>query len=443
MQNVAFPLEGLERVRGKHLLVALSGGADSVALACLLAEAKQSYGLTLTCAHMDHGIRPESASDAQFCREFCRDMDLPLQTVRVDVPAIARAFREGIETCARRVRYEWLRKVKEAVRADHIALAHHMDDQAETVLMHLFRGAGPEGASGMRVFSGDLFRPLTGVRKQALVEYLSERNISWREDATNAVGDNPRNDIRLNVIPAIEKSYPQAVSAIARFARAQAEESDLVARLSEVYARENVETGPYGTLIRLAESFEPAILKRIVRRICGPGLESAKLEEVMALCQNQRGKTDISSDMFAERGRSGLYFLPKCPAKTPQAKLSLDGTTLFGDFCRIEAEDAPPVPVRDDPMRQVLNKDTLRGAVVRTREDGDRIRPLGSGEKLLSDYFTDKKIDRPLRDHIPLVAVGKNILWAAGVGISGDACIRSASDPCVMLKCTVKANKRN
>ena len=135
---------------GLRVLIALSGGADSVALASMLAEARNALQITLLAAHLDHAIRPESAEDAAFCGRLCARLGIPLYTARVDVPAEAARTGEGLETAARRLRHQWLRQVKDEVGADVIALAHHMDDQAETVLMHLARGTGPEGIGGMR-----------------------------------------------------------------------------------------------------------------------------------------------------------------------------------------------------------------------------------------------------------------------------------------------------
>ena len=435
MRNSTCPAVRLSGVRGKHLLIALSGGADSVALLCLAAEQAGAMDIRLTCAHMDHGIRAESPEDAAFCEDLCRKMGIPLRIVQVDIPNIAKTSGEGIETCARRVRYEWLRRVKDEISADHIVLAHHMDDQAETVLMHLFRGTGPEGISGMREFSGELFRPLLNIPKQALTDYLTAKGISWREDKTNLADDNPRNDLRLNAIPMIERSYPRACAAIARFSRAAEVENDFLSRLTDGFMNENLVTGPFGKLLKLPEGSETAIIRRAVRRICGPDLDHEKLIEIACMAESAKGKTDISAEMFAERGRLGLYFLPKRPIQIPETALSLCGMTEIDGFCQMEAISAAPVPVKDDPMRQVLRRCALEGAVIRTRRDGDRVRPLGCGEKLLSDYLTDKKIDRPLRDFIPLVASGSNILWAVGVGISSDAAIRAGSDDCVSLTC--------
>lgn len=425
----------LQRVEGKHLLIALSGGADSVALASLLSQYCQSMSLRLTAAHMDHGIRPESSQDAAFCRELCRKLAIPLMEIRVDIPNEPRQTGEGLESVARRVRYDWLEKMRKHVGADYIALAHHRDDQAETVLMHLFRGTGPEGIVGMRPLSGKLFRPLLDVSKAQLIQYLVDRNLTWREDATNYVADNPRNHLRLNVIPEIEQSYPQVRGAIARFAQSAAIESDYLARVTDDFLQKNKMDGPYGQCLQLPENWEEAIVRRALRRMLGPAMENEKLTALVNLCRKDRGKMDVFGGILAERGRCGLYLLPKTPVSIPETPLYLNGDTQLDGFCRIQVQSSPPVPIRDDPYCQVLLKSALQGAVVRTRRPGDRIRPLGCGEKLLSDYFTDKKIDRPLRDFVPLVAMGQNILWAVGIGISADAAIQGNQDECVLLEC--------
>ena len=137
-------------VRQRRLLIALSGGADSVALAVMLAQARPRLNLSLCAAHLDHGIRPESGQDAEWCRELCAALDIPFHTARVDVPRECARSGEGLETAARRLRYAWLTALLEQLGADYIALAHHMDDQAETVLMHLARGAGIPAGRALR-----------------------------------------------------------------------------------------------------------------------------------------------------------------------------------------------------------------------------------------------------------------------------------------------------
>lgn len=421
-------------MRGKHVLIALSGGADSVALCHLLAQARNDGMLTLSAAHMDHAIRQDSAEDALFCGLLCQRLSIPFYKTRIDVPSLAMISGEGLETIARRLRFEWLREVRGRIGADCIALAHHMDDQAETVLMHLLRGTGPEGIIGMRSQADDLFRPLLAYRKRDLVQYLRVIDESWREDSTNAVDDTPRNALRLHVIPELEKSYPQATSAIARYAHSADIENDFVAQCTEAFLNKNLTHGAYGKHLNLPQDTEPAILRRAIRAICGKSLSWERLNAIAALCEKTHGCTEISATLFVERGHHGIYFLPKQAVSTPPEELTLEGITHLKGICDIFAKNAPPVPIRDDPKRQVLRRDALAGAILRTRRAGDRIRPLGSGEKLLSDYFTDKKLDRPLRDYVPLVAVDQDILWVVGMGISENARIRSNAETAIQLE---------
>ncbi len=408
-------------LRGMRVLIALSGGADSVALAAMLAEAREAFALTLFAAHVDHAIRPESAEDAAFCEALCRRLDIPLCTVRVDVPAEARRAGEGLETAARRLRYAELRRIRAEVRADCIALAHHMDDQAETVLMHLARGAGPEGIGGMRAVSGDLCRPLLGLRKAQLIAYLEARGLSWREDATNRVPDTPRNALRLHGIGELEKCYPQFVRAVARYAQSAQIESDFVGEQARDFLESSSTATPFVRWLDLSEAPHRAVLRRALRALCPEEADFDQIGALEALCGAAKGKLDLGKDWFAERAGRRLYFVPKRPPQIAPVPLSLDGETALPGIGSVAAEPCAPTPVRDDPARQVLDAEALEGAVLRTRRPGDRIRPLGCGDKLLSDYFIDRKVDRPLRDAVPIVAIGSRVLWVVGHGVSEDA----------------------
>lgn len=420
-------LPDFSAVRNRRLLVALSGGADSVALVCLLAEAREERNLTLHAAHVDHSIRgEESRADAEYCRKLCGKLNIPIHIERIDVPA-AREPGEGIETAARRLRYDALRRVKAETGCELIALAHHLDDQAETVLMHLLRGCGPEGICGMEELSGDLYRPLLKTPKRTLEDYLAEQNIPWRTDSTNFDPFTPRNALRLHGLPALEESYPKASEAIARYAEAARCENRFVERLTDEFLASHLQRGAYGTRILRPEEADEAILRRAIRSICGESLPHDRLTELVFLCRKARGRMEISGSLTAERTPGAVYFLPKRTKLPDPVPLPDSGMVQFGNLGAITVSPSQPVPIRDDPHRQALDRDSLRGAVIRTRHDGDSIRPLGSGEKLLSDYFTDRKIDRPLRDFIPLLAVGSRILWAIGVGISEDAKLRPDS----------------
>ena len=421
---------------GKRLLIALSGGADSVALAALLAEARSEYDLTLFAAHLDHGIRPESADDAAFCAELCRKLEIPLTCARLEIREEAARLHMGLETLARMRRYEFLQAQRQQTGADFIALAHHMDDQAETVLMHLGRGAGPGGVCGMRELSGDLYRPLLGFRKAELQAYVKSRGLSWREDATNAVADTPRNALRLHALPALEQCYPRFVPALTRYARAAQIENDYLDELTREFLEIRGGGNPFCRWIDLDPPPERALLRRALMKACPVSLDFETVNALEALCGQLRGKLDLGKTHLAERCGIRLYFVPKRLPAIPEVALKLDGATRFEPLCRIEAAPCDPVPIRDDPTTQALNAKPLRGAVIRLRRPGDRIRPLGGGDKLLSDYFTDKKLDRPLRDAVPLIARENRVLWACGVGISQEAALIPGCRA-VKLKCII------
>ena len=422
------PRPDFSPVRGGRVLLALSGGADSVALAVMLAHARAEYDLTLFAAHVDHGIRPESADDAAFCEALCSALDIPLAIAKIDVPREAAQSGEGLESAARRLRYAALRRFRDELGADVIALAHHLDDQAETVLMHMARGAGPEGVCGMRERFGDLYRPLLGWRKAELKDYLRERGLDWREDATNAVADNPRNALRLEVLPALERRFPRFAEAAARYARSAQIESDFVAEQAREYLARRSGRGPFGAWLALDPPPHPAILRRAVRALCPQALDFDQVEALAALCGERRGRLDIGANFFAERTGRRLYFVPKRLPQIEAAALSLDGETRLPGIGSIVARPGTATPIRDDPHRQALSAKALAGATLRTRQPGDRIRPLGDGDKLLSDYFIDKKVDRPLRDITPLIAVGNRVHWVVGFCISEEASLKSGSD---------------
>ena len=428
MACVQLPQICFDDVRGEHLLIALSGGADSVALTCLLARSREEYALRLTAAHLNHGIRGADAdADAALCRKLCAGLGIELIEGRADVPRIALETGQGLEAAAREARYRFLREARLRCGANRIALAHHLDDQAETVLMHLLRGTGPEGVCGMARISGELYRPLLEVRKAALVQYLEAEGISWREDATNAVADNPRNALRLNVLPEIEKSYPSAAESIARYARIARIESDCIDRLTDAFMETHVRRGPWGWRIETGTA-EEAVLRRCIRRICGSDLPAQRLDAAISLWQLPRGRAELGGGWTEERTNGALYLLPASAQAPAEVPLSLIGDTVLPGVCRVRVEKGNFPVEPDNPLVEVVDAEALNGAVLRTRQSGDRIRPLGApGSRLLSDFLIDRRIDRPLRDFTPLIAREGRVLWIGGMGVAEEARITEST----------------
>lgn len=404
--------------RGERVVCAVSGGADSVALLLALKALDREGFIELSAAHLEHGIRGcASRGDAAFVSSLCERLEIPLTLESVDVPAIASKTGQGLELAAREERYRFLRRVKTERGADVIALAHHADDQAETVLMHLFRGSGLRGLGGMRRRSGDLVRPLLTVRKSELTDYVLFLGFSWREDATNGHADTPRNALRLEVLPTVESIYPGAVKAIGRCADILSrEERYLFDQTSKWLAGHAVITEGL-SFFELLHSPHEAILGRAIQR-AAPHLEAQDIDAALDLAGRAKGSVVLSGGYTACRTGQRLYLMPPDVAPVQEIAPLKDGAALRG-IGSIRMRSCLPTPVRNDTYRQVLRASALKGAVLRTRRTGDVIHPLGApGRKKLKDYFIDKKVDRPLRDWLPLVARDSEILWAPGIGIS-------------------------
>jgi tRNA(Ile)-lysidine synthase len=212
--------------RGEVVLLALSGGADSVALLDALCLLRRPRGFAVAAAHLDHRLRPGSGEDAAFCRVLCERLDVPLQVGAADVAARARRQGGGLEQAARHERYAFLRRVRRETGAVAIAVAHTRDDQAETLLLHLLRGSGATGLGGMRPRVGSVVRPLLGLSRQEVMAHLRERGLAWREDPTNADPGLLRNRVRHELLPYLEARFnPRLRSVLARTAGLLADEA--------------------------------------------------------------------------------------------------------------------------------------------------------------------------------------------------------------------------
>ncbi len=419
-------LEMLSPRPSGFVLAAVSGGADSVALLALLWECAQAGEIRLAAAHFEHGIRgEESREDARFVQTLCAAWGIECHMGACDVPALAAERHVGLEQAARDARYAFLRRVKDEIGADCIALAHHMDDQAETVLMHLLRGAGLRGASGMAAREGDLYRPLLAVRKSELVAYLREQGVAWREDATNARCDTPRNRLRLEALPALEAAYPGAARALCRFASIAAREDDYMAVQTAAFLREYAEQTPVGLRIRAEEKgVHDAIFMRAAHRLTG--LDAAGCGMIAALYRAQKGQVMLESGWLAEKTGDGLYLMRGAVRFDEELPLTGAGTYDLGALGSVAVRPCSEL-CRDGGERRVcVSAEAVSGAVFRTRRAGDRIRPLGmKGRMKLSDYFINRRVDRPMRGAAVLLARGSDVLWAAGVGLSENARLKS------------------
>lgn len=420
-------MEVVSLPQGTFVLAAVSGGADSVALLALLREQACRGEIRLHAAHFEHGIRgEESRGDARFVQKLCTRWGIECHMGAADVPALAAARGVGLEQAARDARYAFLRKIQAETGADCIALAHHLDDQAETVLMHILRGSGLRGACGMTVWQGDLFRPLLNVRKAELTDYLRAQGIEWREDSTNAQADTPRNVLRLMAMPALETVYPGGVRALGRFAETAAREDDYMSRETARFLEQNAEQTPVGIRLRERDAAHEAILFRALHELTA--LDAASCARMAALYWVPRGRLMLENGWRAEKTGKSLYLMRGAVSFKTEYPLVEEGTVDMGTLGQVHIAPCGQAVYGGNERRVCIRREVALEAVFRCRRPGDMIRPLGmQGRMKLSDYLINRHVDRPLRDATLLLARGSDVLWVAGGGLSEDAAMREGS----------------
>ena len=435
---------------GLTVCAAVSGGADSMALlVCLLALSKQ-YSFELVCAHFEHGIRGESSlRDADFVRECCAGLKIPLFMESGDVPALAERRKISMETAAKHAREDFLNSLVRGGKAGLIATAHHSNDDAESVLMHILRGSGLNGLTGIRPKFGVFVRPFLCVSKKDILAYVKERDIPYVEDETNAVSNYRRNYIRNELFPAIEENVnADAVSALLRLSALAKEDEDFL----EKYALKECEAcarRKQDSISIDAERFNllhPAIAGRVVRAACrGLGIEQdvefPHIKSVIELARKNKtgSKVSLSRNLYArmEYGSLIIGFKGREPDVSFDINFDVEDVNRLpnGDYleCRyVEKYDA----FNRDAFCECFDADKLpRRIKLRTRHDGDIIRPLrSSGKKKLKDYFIDKKLPLKERNGTPLLADGSNLIWVVGHVISDDYCVDINTKRIVQIK---------
>ena len=422
-------------LKGRAVLVAVSGGADSVALLRLLCRARDELALTLSAAHFEHGIRGEdSLEDMRFVEDLCARLDVRLFVEKGDVPGEAKRLGEGLEGCARNMRHAFLERARAQAGADFIALAHHMQDRAETLLMHLLRGSGLAGAAAMPAHSGRLVRPLIAFAPEELKQYLLSIDQPWREDKTNLVPDNPRNALRLQVLPLIRNIYPGCEKALCRFAEIAGEDDRALEGYVQRLGKQLIIF--YAGIAQIDSDFDAALTRRAIRLVY-PGADFDATQRAID-AKWRRAYVELGDGYQAWGDDCALFIVPPLPRPEP-ADLALPGSTALTGVCRLQTEYCAPVPIRDDGFCQVLSAKALCGAQLRLRQNGDHIKPFGmkGKSKSFGDYLTDRRFPLPLRDRLPVVAQGSNVLWAPGLGISEDAKLRP-QDAAARLTITIE-----
>ncbi len=443
--------------RAGRVVAAVSGGGDSVALLHLLAELAERSLLTLAgVAHVNHRLRgPASDEDERFCRDLARRFGVPCLVESAAVADVARSRRVSVERAGHHVRHAFFARAAAELGSGRVALGHTIDDQAETVLLRLIRGAGAAGLSGMRPRAGLLVRPLLGVGRAELRRYLADGGIPFREDASNADLRVPRNRVRHELLPQLRTYSPRIVEALARQAEiARADEAWLSRRANEAAADLVSQERGLVELDAVGLAALPAALARRVARDALARVEPRRreigfdaIERVRRTAAVGAAPTDVP-DCRVERVAGRVRLVPRRgrhrPAPRPgfAYRLAIPGEVAVPEAgVRVRAEVVEAAAgARADAgggRKAVVALPAAVPLVVRSWRFGDRYRPLGLGgrSRKLQDLFVDRKVPRAERTRIPLVldADGR-VVWVVGFGIGHDFRAGEGDESVLFLK---------
>lgn len=419
---------------GDKLVVGVSGGADSVCLLHLLKACEREWELSLFVVHIHHGIRgAEADSDAAFVAGLAEQLSLPFFLVRGDIPALAEKSGMSEEEAGRQFRYDELEKIRREQRADYIAVAHHRDDQAETVLFRLFRGTGVRGLAGMEPKRGVVIRPLLFASGKDLRKMLYRHGYEWQEDATNRDRTYCRNWIRHELLPLVtEHINAQAVSHIAKTAADVAQWRDLIEKLTQRAASQVLAADGRQKLLYV-EAFqkqEKVIQNQLLRLFVSGGLSGAMdisrvhYEQIRKLCDQETGRCiDLPQGYVVERSYDCLRLLSKSDFEGRKVRLECE----IPSEIIVEMEDGTykltfRIEKREELVGEIPEKDYTKwfdydkinnGLILRNPEEGDFFILDAQGHtKKLARHYMDLKIPKSLRGRQLVLADGSHIIWA-------------------------------
>ena len=452
-------LEDLERAavekcgldRDRPILVGVSGGADSLALLLGL----ETLGFNLSVAHLDHALRPRSAQDANFVAQLAGAHGLPFIRDRIDVAKSAEIHGQSLEEAARHVRYRFLFEHARSQQAQAVAVAHHADDQVETVLMHFLRGSALPGLSGMAYRTVmplwdaviPLVRPLLGIWREEIEAFLLDRGVTPLFDESNIDTTYFRNRLRHELIPELSTYNPQIREVILRMSRVLREEDQFLQELADNAWEEcsiNFGEGRVSVARTPFSQLSKALQRRIFRRavaLLRPDLRDvgfAAIERGLDFLEapSASGETDLVArldlvvldDVFILKTREADlpdWGKPLLKKVGDELLLDIDQPVELRHGWRLQANLLTDIPENHMQVVQTLDDDETwldydrlkMPLTVRGRDEGDRWQPLGMEDhtQKLHDFFINEKIDAHLRDVWPLVCSGEEIAWVVGL----------------------------
>lgn len=424
------------------ILVALSGGPDSVCLLNILKELQNELNIKIFAAHVNHCLRGEDAlDDENYCLNLCKELNIPCYVKRVNVGKLAKEKCISTEMAGRDARYEFFEELKKELNINKIAIAHNANDQAETVIMRAIRGTGIEGLVGIKPIRDNKYiRPILCLTRDEIEKYCLEKDLNPHIDATNLEEIYSRNKIRLKAIPYIEKNFnKEVIFALNRLAYSCNQDVELINKIvDEKYMKYCIKEEKCIVIKKDAFNEMEAIVTRLIRRaLMDVSLKFSNFEmkHVYDIIKIQKGITgkeiNITNNIIAINEYGDI----KLKINHREQKYK----DVYGDeikICKKDIENNDFIYANNDFTFKIYNKDKFKGFVndkfvkvfdisnvsdiiIRTRKNGDKIVPLGmKGSKKIKDILMDAKIPKDLRDIIPLVLFDNEVAWIIGLKTS-------------------------
>ena len=405
-----------DKSRSSCLILALSGGPDSVALLRMILD----EGYNVEAAHCNFHLRgAESDRDEAFCKNLCEKLGVKLHLVHFDTKEFAQLRGISIEMAARELRYRWFTQLAQDTGAEGVCIAHHSDDQVETILLNMLRGTGLKGLLGMKRKNGIFLRPLLGISRNEILQYLDAIGQDYVTDSTNLEDDAQRNKLRLDVIPMLEKVTPAAKQNILRMADNLGDVAEVVKQSLED-ARQRcamaTRSGKAYSLKMIRSYASPRLL--LWSLVSDHGFNRKQATEMLS--STEGGRIWTSQQTVAVISNNTLFFYARTAWEAPLPTLRIPEEGLYsfhnGNFRVTIAEAIPPQPSKERNIA-TLDADTATFPLtLRPALAGDRFVPFGmNGSKLVSDYLKDRKVE-PLERHQQLVVTNSNglIMWLVG-----------------------------
>ena len=452
------------------IIAGVSGGPDSICLLCVLAELRESFGYELAAVHVNHLLRGEDAyRDERFVIDFCEGMHVPLDVVRVDVSAYASEHHLSPEEAGREVRRQAFDGAMRRYGGNKIALAHHMNDNAETVLFHLARGTGVKGAAGILPVSGRYIRPMLCLKREEIECYLKEKEIESCLDKTNLENIYTRNKIRNEMIPYFEKNInARTVEHLYEFTEQMRELGAFVDELAQERISQVVTVRDNGYVIRIPELektapvLRPYLIRKVIAKAAGreKDIEAVHLRDVEELMQKQSGRRiDLPYGLTACRQYDEILITGKEKPESVQPVILSEKGEGAGNIHRTITVPGMEVTIdirmfdreknraafEERPYTKWFDYDIIQNDVVlRTRQPGDSITINDCGQtQKLKKYFINHKIPEAERDQVLLVADGSQIMWIAGYRQSRKYQITDATQRVLEIKISDYGGENN